>query len=436
MHRIGVVGPPESIDRILEVANEFEHEIKFISFPYEESREAKTIVEEHHHEVNGWFFSGPIPYNMAKKVLGPNADYVYSPNTGSSLYRCLLQLFHHHEQALQGISIDMIETEDVHESLNELEIPIRDLYVKLFDEEYNPLELVQFHLQLWKDGKTKGALTSLSSVYHALKKEGVPVFRIFITKMEIRQALKIIIEKVKSSYFKDTQIGVEIIEFTQYEQIAEKVQTRVQLQQLELRIKQTLLHLCEKLDGSFMEIGDGRYQIFSSRGAIEREIEVLQSSVQQLILDAGVPVAVGIGFGETASSAEMNAYKAVQYSKEKANHGISIVQEDGTIIESVGQDEELAYAYRSHDKVLLEKLHQANISIKTYSKIEALIHRMGWEGFTTADLASHLSMTKRNAQRIVASLCEFGLAEIDGEESHSTRGRPSKIYRLKKNATH
>lgn len=432
MHRIGVIGPPESIERILDVANEYEHEIKFIPFPYQESREAKNIVTEHQHQVNGWFFSGPVPYIMAKDVLGSNANYVYSPNTGSSLYRCLLQMMHDHQKhTLDEISIDMIETENIHESLNEMGISIGKLYIKSFDEEYNSQELVQYHVQLWKEGKTKVALTCLNSVYHALINEGVPAYRILITKMEIRQALEIIIEKVKGSYFKDTQIGVEIIEFDQYDQIAEKAQTRVQLQQLELKIKQTLLHLCEKLDGSFMEIGDGRYQIFSSRGAIIREIDILYSTVRQLTLDTEVPVAVGIGFGETAASAEMNAYKAVQYSKEKSDHGISIIQEDGTIIESIGQDEELTFAYRSHDKSLLEKLNQANLSIKTYSKIEALIHRMGWEGFTTADLASHLSMTKRNAQRIVASLCEFGLAEYEGEESQS-RGRPSKIYRLLK----
>lgn len=78
MHRIGVIGPPESIERILDVANEYEHEIKFIPFPYQEAREAKNIVTEHQHQVNGWFFSGPMPYTMAKRVLGSIAEIVLS----------------------------------------------------------------------------------------------------------------------------------------------------------------------------------------------------------------------------------------------------------------------------------------------------------------------------------------------------------------------
>lgn len=431
MHRIGVIGPPTSLDRILEVANEFEHEIKFIPFPYEDAKEAKSIVQEHHQRVDGWFFSGPVPYQVALRAENSNMNYAYAPTTGAALYRAMIQIFKDHGQMSKGFSIDMIETENFQESMKELEVPVSEIYIKYFDIDYKSQELIQFHLNLWKEGKSKGALTCLRTVYNALEKEGMPVYPVYITKMEIRQALHFLIEKVKSSYFKDTQIGVEIIEFDQYELLSEKTLSRVHLLQEELKIRKTLLEFCDKLDGSFLETGNGRYQIFSSRGVIEREIEMLKLTVQQLTLDTGIPVAVGIGFGETASAAEMNALTAVRHSKEKPDRGVTIVQEDGLIIESIGQEEELSYSFRSLDKEMIEKLHEANISIKTYNKIETLIQRMSWVTFSAADLAVQLSMTKRNAQRIIANLCKLGLAEYEGEESQSTRGRPSKIYRLK-----
>jgi predicted ArsR family transcriptional regulator len=96
----------------------------------------------------------------------------------------------------------------------------------------------------------------------------------------------------------------------------------------------------------------------------------------------------------------------------------------------VGQKKEMEYAYYSNDKGLLDKLNEANVGIKTYRKVEATVRRMGWDSFTTAQLANQLSVTDRNIRRIMASLCKVALVECIGEESPSNRGRPSRKYRL------
>ena len=96
----------------------------------------------------------------------------------------------------------MIRFEDIflQESLQELGISTEHIYVKTFDEQYDFQDIVQFHLQLWREGEVQGVLTVLQSVYEALKKENVPVYKINMTKMEIRQAVKILIEKAKSIF--------------------------------------------------------------------------------------------------------------------------------------------------------------------------------------------------------------------------------------------
>ncbi|UFJ39602.1 hypothetical protein LOK74_16275 [Brevibacillus humidisoli] len=429
-YKIGVVGPGPSIERILGVAKEFRAEMEFIAYPYQNAQETKQIVAEHDPDVDGWLFTGQIPYLIARKALQTEEHLVYIPHTGSSLYKCFFHMAYYQKKFLERVSIDTVQSEDVEEALQELGIPTQEIYIKTYDDYIQPDELFRFHLQLWQEGKTEGAVTCFQATYLALQQEGIPAYWISPTKMVIRTTLKLILEKMKTSYFKDTQIGVEIIEVEHFDKIIEKAKTPYHLQYLELRLKEMLLKLGEKLDGSLLEKGNGRYVIFSSRGAIEREIPVLQDTVRQLSLEVDDPVAVGIGFGETVFAAETNARRAVQHAKEKEGRGIIIVQDDGQIVESVGQKEELAYAYRSEDKELHERLKQANISIKTYKKIEALVRRKGWDSFTTADLASYLSMTHRNARRIVASLCENQLVECIGEESHASRGRPSKVYRL------
>jgi hypothetical protein len=432
LYKVGVVGPQPSVERIIGVAQEFRHKMICIPYPYTDTEETESILRKHRDEVDVWLFSGQIPFMIAKRTFGSDEKLIYIPHTGSSLYKCFLHMAYYQNKLLSRVSIDMVYSEDVEEALAELGIPTEDIYLKSYHDYMNTDELVQFHLQLWKEGKTEAAFTSYQATYLALQKEGIPVYWISPTKMVIRQTLGLISEKVKTSYFKVMQTGIVIVEIEHFDKIIEQAKTPYHLQYLELKLKERLLGLCERLDGSLQEKGNGRYVIFSSRGAIEREIPLLRDTVRQLSLEADAPVAVGIGFGETVFSAEINGRRAVQHAKEKAERGIVIVQEDGLIVESAGREEELAYAYRSDDKQLVELLKKANVSVKTYKKIEALIHRMGWKSFTSSDLSAHLAMTDRNARRIIASLCEWGLLECIGEALHASRGRPSKMYALKK----
>ncbi|UHA71757.1 hypothetical protein [Paenibacillus sp. 481] len=433
MYRIGVVGPSLSVNRILKLANEMEQEMEFIPYSYTEAKEVAHIVSAHDHQVDFWLFSGYIPYRIAANTLPSDENLVYIFSTESAIYKGFMELVYVEGKLLDRVSIDMILSTNVAEGegLQQLQSTVKELHLKTFDVDIDPEELTQFHLELWKQQRTEAALTCYPTVHEALQEAGVPSYWMSPTRVEIFQTIRIFFEKIKTSYYKDTQIGVEMIEIKEFDSIKERMKNPYQIQYLELRMKETLIQLCEKLDGSLIEEGNGRYTIFSSRGAIEREIHTLQEKVQHLSLEADTTVAVGIGFGQTVFSAEVNAQRALRQSKEKVEQGIVIFQDDGTIVESAGQEEELTYSYRTDDKDFLEKLKSGNISVKTFKKIDALIQKMSWNHFTAKDLAAHLQMSERNAQRIMADLCEVDLAECVGEESHYTRGRPTKMYRLK-----
>ncbi|MEJ8547250.1 hypothetical protein [Brevibacillus borstelensis] len=431
MHRIGVVGPQPSVERMIDMGKEFEKDMRFFPYPYERFQETRELVKTNADQVDVWLFSGKLSYMIARQELGTAENMVHVQHTEASLYRCFLMMAKEQGRFLERVSIDELEKTQLDFALQQLEIEPRDVYLKIYDVDTNPEELLDFHLQLWREGKTDGAITCFEGIYRGLKAAGVPVYWFTPTRLEILQTFRIVAEKVRTLYFKDTQIGVEIIEIEQFDRVAEKAKSPYHLQHLELRLKEALLHLCEKLNGSLLEKGNGRYVVFSSRGAIEREIDILRETIRQLSLVAESMVAVGVGFGETVFTAEVNARRAIQQSKEKAERGIVIVQEDGTVIEAAGLENELAYSSRMQDREFLDKLKKGNISVRTYNKIEALVRRMGWSDFTTKDLALHLHLDERNARRIVAYLCEVDLAECVGEESVSTRGRPSKIYRLK-----
>ncbi|MGE7687843.1 hypothetical protein ACQKMI_01390 [Lysinibacillus sp. NPDC097214] len=431
MYKIGLVGLKASIDQIVDLADEYKHELEFISLPYEEINEIEKIIVEHEWHVHAWFFSGPIPYEIAKRKLGTDKIMVHVPATESGLYKAILEMIYEQGQIIEKLSIDTMTANNISkEAMSKLTMNIPKIYTKMFDLDVDTNELLNFHLNLWGEGKTEGALTCFPSVCVALREQGIPAYKMSMSTMEIQQSLRALSEKVKTSYFKDTQIGVEIIEVEYFNKVAEEMKTPYNLQYLELRLKEMLIQLGEKINGSFSDKGNGRYMIFSSRGAIEREIGTLEDTVQRLAFEADTTVAVGIGFGETAYSAEINAFRAIQHSKAMKKREIVIVQEDGLIVESPGKKGELHYSSRTQNELLIEKLKQGNISVKTYKKIVALIQKMGWSDFTTKDLATHLEMTERNVRRIVTDMCKVDLARCIGQETYATRGRPTKIYRL------
>ncbi|GGK07525.1 hypothetical protein GCM10007063_32540 [Lentibacillus kapialis] len=430
MYRIGVIGPNSSVKRILELAKIYNKYMEFIPYPYKEFKDTEDIVLNYNHYVDLWVFSGQIPYMLAKNALGNKENLVYIQHSESGIYQCLLHMAYYQGKFLERVSIDEIAKSHLDQALKQLDFTPNEVFIKTFDTKTEPQELINFHLDHWEKGETEGALTCFEAIYSGLKEAGVPAYRITLTDMEINHTLMILAEKVKTFYFKDTQIGVEIIEIEQFDTIEEKTKDSYNLQYLEIKIKESLLRLCEKLDGSLLEKGNGRYVIFSSRGTIEREMKELKITADQLSIECDTAVSVGIGFGKTVYSAEVNARRAIQQSKEKKERGIIIVQEDGIIRESAGDEKELYYSFRIDDKKLLSKLKQANISLKSLNKIDALIRKMGWNDFTIKDIATHLNWDKRNTQRLIGSLCSVGLAEYIGEESSSTRGRPAKIYQL------
>lgn len=432
MYKVGIVGPAGSVERIVSLAQMLKQEIEFISFVYEEPRETEQIIRQHDREVDSWLCSGPIPYAFALTALGSAERVEYIWVTESAFYKSLLDLAYTQGRMAKRISIDMPENEGlIDRALKQIENTGLELHTKTYELDADTEELLSFHLSLWQEGRTEGAITCFPSVAAVLKAQGVQAFTVSPSNLEIIQSLRLFAEKVRTSYFKDTQIGVEIIEIENFDRVAQKLNTSYQLQYLELKLKEELIKLCERLDGSFLEKGGGRYVIFSTRGAIERELKLLSDTVEYLAAKTDTDVAVGIGFGETVFSAETNAHAALRQSKEKADKRIVIIQEDGVIIESADQDDKLVYSFRTNDQEIMAKLKTSGISVKTFNKVAALVRRMGWDSFTAKDLAVQLQMTERNARRIMTELSEAGLADSIGEEAPGVRGRPTKIYRFK-----
>lgn len=429
MFKVGLVGPQSTLDRILHIAQSLKLDAIFLTYPYKKVKETADIINKHHNQIDFWIFSGRISYNLACKKIESKENYIFIDHTEAGIFKGLLEFIFETGSAFGDFSIDEISKSHLENAFNQLSSKPKNIYAKTFSEETSTEELVDFHADHWKRHLTKGAITCYEEVYLQLKRMGIPAFRISTSDIEISHTLHILSEKMKTFFFRDSQVAVQLFEMINLEHQYKSSKQTYQLQVMDIKIKEILINLSERLNGSLIEKGLGRYLIFSSRGDSERELQRMKEAANKLILESGLKVGIGIGYGETVFSAEINAIHALGQSKDKMG-SIIIVHENGHAVVAEHENMDTNDVPSFHDKHFIDILEKANINVKHYIELFSLIRNSGMKEFTVKEISSRLSKDERNTRRFIESLCDAGLAECMGFEPIPTRGRPRRIYKL------
>ena len=435
MLKIGIISSSAgTIERICNIAKTVltPATYTFLACPYETVEEIEEILIKNNNHIDGWLFSGPNPYTVAKGFFhGKPDNSVYCCVTGNEIYKYLLETSYRLNKRKLAVSIDFPASGffSYNESIELLDIPKDEVYVQEYRLPCDFSEIIAKHRSLWQAGKIDIVFTSLHLVHMALQRESIPVDRIQVSNTSIKQALYSLVQKLTGLHFKNSQVGFEIIAIRDYDTLVEKYGNYYKLQKLDLTIRQQLLELSQSLNGYLSEKGNGHYEIFASRGLIEENIFLLQKIIDKSSLVHKIDLLAGIGFSSTVYTAQLNARRALTYSK-SADTIISILDEDGKMIEAAGIDKEFRFTAATLDLDIMQKLQTANVGIQTYNRILALVQKMHWETFTAAQVAQQLDVTGRNIQRILAGLNKAGLVLPAGQEALNKRGRPTIKYRL------
>lgn len=436
MINIGIISSSiRSIEQITKLAEEM-LDVKthvFHSFPYQEIDEIRKILTEQANCIDGWIFSGPNPYTAAKPYLGKDDNAVSCYMAGNEVYKCLLEWMYRRGEKLLRVSIDCPSTDILacNESIEQLDIPKDEIYFQEYLIPYDVDKIVEKHLSLWQAGKVDAVFTSLYAVYMALLEKEVTVDRIRVSMASMRQAINMLEQKLAGIQFKHSQLGMKMIEIKEYDALAERAGNYYQMQKFELEIKNALVDLCQSINGYLMEKGNGRYEIFASRGLIEGHINALHELIKQLRLTSQIDLIAGVGFASTVFAAQLNAYRALMHGR-RTESDVVILDEDGKFIEAAGTLQEMCYNIATDEPVLTAKLKEANVGIHTYNRIAFIVQKMNWDTFTANQVAQQLNVTDRNIQRILSGLSKAGLVVETGQEAVNKRGRPTRKYRMDK----
>ena len=428
--KLAVVGPSDSVALIEEVAAEYKDRIQTLSCIYNDASEVPAIMAEHDGDVDMWVFSGIVPYRYAIESSKSAKPKLYVAHTGSSIYRVLLQMFKQ-KMPISSMSFDTFSRKEIVETFMDAEIPLPEIYVKDYVGIVAADELTEFHLLLSQNAKTKVAVTCFRATYLDLKRQGVNAFRIWPTRSNIRSILSLAVSKADALFSKAGQIAIQQVAIDEYDEFSREATSGYAVLKVELQLQEILLNLAEQVQGSIIMHGNGRFTIYSTRGAMEDVTQGFSHMpfAEEISRKLSIGVSGGLGFGDTAYGADENAGIAMGIARRKGNNKWMVVLDDKTVIGPLNSELLISYSLRSKVGDIMDLARSLNISGTTMNRLLSVFNKIDGATIGAESLAQYLSMTERNARRLLGNLAAKGLAVESGEEAHGA-GRPRKMYRI------
>ncbi|WP_219914465.1 hypothetical protein [Thalassobacillus sp. CUG 92003] len=430
---IGVIGPPDSVDRIMYVTNEFSH-IEFVPYTYHALEDVTDILTEHRYDVDQWFFSGVLNYTFAleQNLITPE-EGSYPPLHGSSFFGVLLEAQLNSQTVFTKVGIDTISNEEIEKVLSYYDLQALQHYNHPFAGSHQINELIDFHRSLYEQGKVEVVITSIKAVYYRLQELNVPVYRVTPSYLSIRMMIQYLEERAQSNRFRNSQvaiIGCRVrFDLDQHEEMHYSFKMKHQ----ELDLKRFLLQVAEKTNGSLMQLGDGLYFIFTTRGEMSQESENdLFRLTEEIELQANHHTNISIGFGETVSQAEQNVRHGFRHVKDEEKPKLLIVDEDQTITLKHKQADTISYHTIETGSAWKDRIKHAAVSPGVVSKIMSYAAQYHRDQFSSQDVSRWLHSTERNGRRILTEMEKVGVIEQCGEAQSGERGRPRKVYSFTK----
>ncbi|MFG6146977.1 hypothetical protein [Halobacillus sp. B23F22_1] len=428
--KIGVIAPHDSLQRIMYVAKEFK-DISFVPYPYEQLEEVSTILKDHRGEVDQWFFSGVLNYTYAIEYeLITAEEGAFPPLHGASFFGILLEAQLNLNQVFRQVSIDTITNEEFDKILSYYQLEDLTYYTHPFESGKSADELVEFHTELFDQGKAEVVITSIKDVYLRLKEKSIPVYRVTPSYLSIKMIIQFLEERAQSNLYRNSQVSVIGCRIEMDPENLEELYYSFKTKYQELDVRRQLFEIAEKTNGSVMQMGDGLFFIFTTRGELSTETEGdLFSLIDDIRLQSNLQLKVAIGFGETVLQAEQHVRLGFRHIKEYDKPILLIVDDDQSI-SARQQEEQINYSTTEIGPSWKEKMKDVNLNPGVVSKIVSYSNHYRRAQFSSQDLARWLKSTERNGRRILAEMEKVGIIEQAGESQSGERGRPRKVYQF------
>ncbi len=423
--RIGLIGPEDSLQRIVRTASRFADRVELVPKVYADKRESIQLAKELESLVDVILFSGIVPYRIVHNANAIEAPCIYIPRVGTSVIRPLWDM-RDKGMRFDRVSVDSIFREDVEEAVEEFGFRFKSLEVLAYEEDTSYEALAEMHAALYRDGKTDVAMTGLSKTQRILAAMAVPCYKIYPDKHIIREYLQKAIYIAEATKLKSYQIAMIIFRLRSG---SASISTEYDFLRKKNAFESLLIDYAKGIYSSMFPSGHDEYILYTTRGTLDEDqgLRTLLKSAD----NSRIEFSGGLGFGVTAFNAEANARKALDRSSSTQGSSMFSVDIDGSIagpLASPGQTLEYMLSETSEEvrKIALD----SGLSTSYVTKIRSLMRVTKKTRFDVEELAAGLNVSLRSARRILQGIAAAGKAEVVALESKSKTGRPRRLYDL------
>lgn len=425
--KVGYIGSKHSTQKAIKLASKIAN-IELQPYIYENPNDVAFLHRQAVEETDVICFSGIVPYYYRDRTIMTKKRFLIQPFHEYMIVASILSCILKKSIQLDEISLDLPDRRLLNEVESDIGENLNPNYVYDYDWIYDKnetkrlsfSEIASFHEKLYKNRKTKVAITSIHFVYDELMRKEIPV--IYMVDHN-RNTKKILEEAKKSVLYTRLENGMIAAIFLSPKNSDSFHDSDIKLitSSLEsnIRLMNKDLHNRSKL------------AFYTTRGIVENWLlkEEHVDWMKKIEKKMDKSMNIGIGYGRHIFEAEENAEQAILSAKSDDGSNAYIITEQkkqiGPMIGNTKQD-----VIRIYDDWLHELTDRTKTNLNTMKRFINFMEINEFQPFTVQELASYSNVTVRTSERFIKRLYDSGVVVIYGKEQNQMKGRPRNVYAL------
>lgn len=404
---------------------------------YDYHEEMAQALLELKNRISGVIFGGELQFKQYQQLFEPDIPCAFIEKDSASLLNSLVSL------SWQGaditrVSIDNYSPATVKKVFEDAGIPdnrvhiLKKRYPKRPEDNYFET-LHQGHRKLFLDGAVAGCIATDIQVYERLAADGIPAaYSRPTTDNIIRTVTRMKQECMEQAQMETGNLAVLALRITPKEEIFYQAQREYLESHEKLKAAEELYHFAKDARATVIQQSDESFIVLMNR----KDLMIYSNSLESLPFlhliqdNSACHVSLGIGFGYTPGEARSNAGLALKKAGLRKESCTYIVHNINSVTGPVNFVRPQKKKVKEEQQQLRELVQRTGISAVKLQRLVLVIEQTKKTLFTAAELAEHLHISLRSANRLLASLEENGLACLSGQTVTGSAGRPGNIYRI------